>query len=87
MFTVNESTTRKVDFKNVSLRDDGVLIDKDGNIVCANLLNAFRAAFQDRIFTVSATSKDNEEIPMDEEFYGVEFDQDYEEEFEDSEEE
>lgn len=64
MFTVNESTTRKVDFKKVSLCEDGKIVDENGIMI--NLMDALRVAFGDRLIDISVVSKDSDKIPMDE---------------------
>lgn len=64
MFTVNESTTRKVDFKKVSLCEDGKIEDENGIMI--NLMDALRVAFGDRLIDISVVSKDSDKIPMDE---------------------
>ena len=64
MFTVNESTTRKVDFKKVFLCEDGKIVDENGIMI--NLMDALRVAFGDRLIDISVVSKDSDKIPMDE---------------------
>lgn len=64
MFTVNESITRKVDFKKVSLCEDGKIVDENGIMI--NLMDALRVAFGDRLIDISVVSKDSDKIPMDE---------------------
>lgn len=64
MIEVKTSTQTSIKLKDLMIVEDG-LIDEDG--VQINLMNAFKSAFGNGTFCLSATSKQEESVTLEEE--------------------
>lgn len=64
MFTINRTKLDKVNFKEVTMSRDGILVNEDGEEI--SLLDAIRKAFGDDVINITIARKSFEKINVDE---------------------